>query len=92
MRHVRPVDIGPLQTDLPSRVRYRFSPDAESFTRATVTARNPIPSVVKVPEAVLSPEGVPSHADTLAYSAIYLKEHCSFPLPPEGGSLQLHVL
>jgi len=76
MRHDRPVDIGPLQTDLPPGACYRFSPDAESFTRATVSARNPIPSVVKVPEAVLSPEclrvwhkGVPSHADTLAYLA-----------------------
>jgi len=92
MRHVRPVDIGPPQTDLPPRACYRFSPDAESFTRATVSARNPIPSVVKVPEAVLSPEGVPSHTDTLAHSEIYLKEDCSWTLPPEGGSVQLHVL
>jgi len=70
MRHDRPVDIGPPQTDLPPRACYRFSPDAESFTQAAISARNPIPSVVKVPEAVLSPEGVPSHADTLAHSEI----------------------
>ena len=70
MRHVRPVDSGLLQTDLPTRACYRLSPDAESFTRATVSAWNSIPSVVKVPEAVLSPERVPLHVDTLAHSAI----------------------
>ena len=59
MRHDRPVDGGPPQTDLPPGASYRFSFDTESFTPAAIPARNQIPSVVNVAAAILAPrEGV----------------------------------
>ena len=77
MRHDRPVDSGPSRTGLPPGTSYRPEPDAGDFTQAAIPAWNPVSSVVKVPETVLSPGGVSWHSHILAHLANLRKEGVS---------------